>query len=292
MISAESPSYIATQLKRNLSPLRYPGGKRSFVPYLQSLIEANNLTECHYLEPYAGGGGAALELLRSGTVQSIHLNDKDPAIYWFWRAALTENARFIERILNTAVTIPEWLRQREILRTAKRGFDLGFAAFFMNRTCVSGIIKNCGGPIGGLQQNGTYKIDCRYYPKTLAEKILFLGRNKEKIKITNFDALTLLKRHHKLPSPTLTYLDPPYYHKAAKLYLNAYQHENHRQLRDFLLGNFDNEYWILSYDLCPEILQLYRHCGHRSVQTHHAAANKGRKLEFITISSKMGFPRE
>jgi DNA adenine methylase len=283
--------HVALQLRKHVSPLRYPGGKRSFAPYLSSVIAVNGLTGCHYLEPYAGGAGAALELLRIGAVSSITLNDKDPAVYWFWKAALTEGLRFIEQIQNVKITIKEWHRQRDILRSRVRGFDLGFAAFFLNRTCVSGVIKRCGGPIGGYDQSGKYLMDCRFHRTALTAKVKFLHENRGRITARNLDAVTFLKKYASEKTGCLTYLDPPYYHKASELYLNAYTHDDHEGLRDFLLDEFHNHFWILSYDYCPEILNLYRHHQHSTIHTHHALANKGRRREFITMADQMKFPK-
>ena len=48
-------------------------------------------------------------------------------------------------------------------------FELGFATFYMNRTNRSGIIK--GGVIGGLQQNGNWKLDARFNKDNLIKRI-------------------------------------------------------------------------------------------------------------------------
>ena len=45
------------------TPLRYPGGKAKFAPYIKAILEANDLVDGHYAEPYAGGAGVALELI-------------------------------------------------------------------------------------------------------------------------------------------------------------------------------------------------------------------------------------
>lgn len=282
-------SVIQGQLKRNLSPLRYPGGKRNFVPLLTKIIEANNLQGINYIEPYAGGAGAALELLKSEVVSSIHLNDKDRAIYWIWKAALEHTDKFIEKIFSIELSVTEWQAQRSALFSNKSGFDLGFAAFYLNRTSVSGVIKRSG-PIGGYNQTGNYLINCRFNRDVLAAKIAYIGANKRKIKITNQDSIKLLTKNINDKHSTLTYLDPPYYHKASELYLNAYQHSDHQQLRDFLFDEYNDHFWILSYDLCPEILKLYEHHKMLDVRTHHSLANKGNKNEYITVSDKMDFP--
>ncbi|UOZ07902.1 DNA adenine methylase [Amycolatopsis sp. WQ 127309] len=73
-----------SQLRRvTISPLRYPGGKGSLFSSLKDFIRCNNLTQGTYVEPYAGGAGAALALLVTGQVQRIVINDLDPAVFSF-----------------------------------------------------------------------------------------------------------------------------------------------------------------------------------------------------------------
>ena len=52
------------------TPLRYPGGKAKFAPFVKDLMEVNNLSG-DYLEPFAGGAGVALDLLYSGYCKNI-----------------------------------------------------------------------------------------------------------------------------------------------------------------------------------------------------------------------------
>ena len=54
------------------TPLRYPGGKGKLSYYVKSIIESNNLLDGHYVEPFAGGAGVALELLFHEYVNQIH----------------------------------------------------------------------------------------------------------------------------------------------------------------------------------------------------------------------------
>lgn len=63
-----------------ISPLRYPGGKGSLYTRLRAIVRMNDLISGTYIEPYAGGAGAALALLITGQVQRIVINDLDPAI--------------------------------------------------------------------------------------------------------------------------------------------------------------------------------------------------------------------
>ena len=72
----------------NNSPLRYPGGKSRVSKFIEKLIEENGLEKGTYVEPFAGGAGVALNLLFSGVVDKVFINDKDKSIYAFWYSIL------------------------------------------------------------------------------------------------------------------------------------------------------------------------------------------------------------
>src|SRR6266446_4058558 len=131
--------------KFHYSPLRYPGGKTFLLPFFERIIQRNHLHGITYIEPFAGGAGAAIALLFLEKVDHIVINDLDKAIYSFWQSAVFNSAKFIERINSAPVTVKEWRRQKAIYLNPRSSlFDLGFATFFLNRTNVSGILD--GGP--------------------------------------------------------------------------------------------------------------------------------------------------
>src|SRR3989338_7454662 len=122
--------YVSRSAMRPASPLRYPGGKGSLSVFLADLLELNNLTGCAYYEPYAGGAGAALNLLSQGAVSRVHINDADPRVAALWWAMLDDNDRFVDSIYAAPLDIDEWRRQQAICAAADSGdsFALGFAA--------------------------------------------------------------------------------------------------------------------------------------------------------------------
>lgn len=112
------------------TPLRYPGGKGKFAPFVKDLMETNNLNG-DYLEPYAGGAAVALDLLYSGYCKNIHINDLDLAIFNFWHSITTRTDDFLKLIFDTDVNIEEWYKQKDILSKPEEydQLDHGFAAF-------------------------------------------------------------------------------------------------------------------------------------------------------------------
>jgi DNA adenine methylase len=241
---------------KNISPLRYPGGKKKLTNFLAAVISLNNITQGKYIEPFAGGAGAALTLLLMEYVHNIVINDADYNIFCFWQAVINKPETFIKRIKSVKVNLSTWQRQKMILENTQKydPFDIGFATFFLNRCNRSGILN--AGPIGGLQQSGTWKIDARYCKKELIERIEKISYYRDRIKVYNLDAIDFIKLFFKTKK-CLFYLDPPYYVGGRRLYLNYYNHDDHVTLSKYIQNEVISP-WVLSYDNVPEIAKLYQ----------------------------------
>lgn len=241
------------------TPLRYPGGKARFAPFIASTMQANGLAGGHYFEPYAGGAGVALELLFHGHASHVHINDFDAAVFDFW-VSVTKNPEEMLRLLSdTPVTMEQWLHWREVLRgnIAVGQVERGFATLFMNRTNRSGVLK--GGVIGGLKQDGAYKLDARLKKEVLIKRIAKIAEHAAHISVYNQDALQLLTCCKDfLPVNSLVYLDPPYYVKGQGLYRNFYSHHDHVAIARLLQAESFGRPWVVSYDNVAEIQQMYK----------------------------------
>jgi DNA adenine methylase len=270
--------------RRYYSPLRYPGGKTILFPFFVKKIEESGLRDVTYVEAFAGGAGAALALLFNEVVDHIVINDLDKAIYAFWRSAIFESERFIEKIERTSVTVKEWRKQKAIYenKRAKR-FDRGFATFFLNRTNRSGILN--GGPIGGLDQTGKWKIDARYNKKALIQRIRDIAEYKSRITVTNEDGVDLVSRYLRKKN-VFVYLDPPYYDKAADLYLNIFQEKDHARLAKKLNAHA-NAIWLLTYDDKPEVRELYTDRTVVDFSLNYNAYEQRRGRELMILSDRL-----
>lgn len=240
------------------SPLRYPGGKGRMGPWLATLMQANGLKGGCYVEPYAGGAGAALFLLLQGYAQRIVINDADPAIYAFWDAAVNHTEALIDKILKCPPSLEARATAKRILEQTQdhSRIDVAFAAFLLNRTNRSGILN--GGVIGGLAQNGAYKIDARYRASNLIARIRAIGAQRDKIRVYGLDALEFFRTiGAKLPrKKVLIYLDPPYYIKGSQLYRNCYRHDDHVAVGK-LVKTFSRPV-LVTYDDTPAIRRIYK----------------------------------
>jgi len=277
-----------------VSPLRYPGGKASLTEFLTDTIDLNDLRGCVYFEPYAGGAGAALGLLKREVVSKIFLNDADKRIYAFWRSVLHSGDRFVERIHTVPLTIEEWHRQHAICTNpgSHPEFDVGFAAFYMNRCNRSGVLTGSG-PIGGYQQSGKWRLDARFKRDALAERILALVRLQQYIQVSSYDAITFLKSM--LPrgrgrERAFVYLDPPYVTNGHRLYLNAYETDDHARLAHYL-GKQTTLPWIMSYDDSDLIRELYAEYRIGIMPIHYTLQEKRSAQELIIAPKHLGVPQ-
>jgi len=273
---------------RLFTPLRYPGGKARFAPYVADVMRNNKLDGGHYLEPYAGGAGVALDLLYSGIASEVHINDADPAIRDFWLAATKHTSQLIRMVETEPVTIEAWRHWRAIMNHQIEADELkrGFATLFLNRTNRSGILN--GGVIGGKEQAGEYKIDARFIRKNLVQRLEKIGQHAERIHVYGEDALGLLNRCADfLPKHSLIYLDPPYYVKGQRLYRNFYGHNDHLEIANLLQANKFPRKWIVSYDDAPEIRKMYHKSEFRSYLLHYTARRQYKGSEVMIFSQEI-----
>lgn len=247
------------------TPLRYPGGKSVMTKFLENFITANNMTNVCYAEPFAGGSGAALNLLTNRSVSRILINDASIPLYSFWESIVNHSDEFLLLFDNTPINIEEWERQRNIFfnHGAEFSVELGFATFYLNRCNRSGILK--AGAIGGnsaeKQERAKYKIDARFNKESLRPKLEAIINLRDSITISNLDAIDFLEQCQNLNDEVkenlLIYLDPPYYVHGSELYMNSYIHDDHQALADKLRATNILK-WILSYDNVDEIKNIYQ----------------------------------
>jgi DNA adenine methylase len=273
------------------TPLRYPGGKARFSPLIANVIADNNLTGGHYLEPYAGGAGVALTLLIDGIVEHVHINDADPAIADFWRAATQQSDKLVSMVASEPIDMDAWHHWRGVMLGTVEGSALerGFATLFMNRTNRSGILK--GGVIGGKAQVGDYKINARFMREELCLRLERIGTHADAIHVYEEDAHELLLRCHQfLPAKSLVYLDPPYYVKGAGLYRNFYKHEDHVRIAKLLGSDRFRRPWVVSYDNADEIKEMYAYATPYAYGLNYTAQRRYTGSEVMFFSNRIDVP--
>jgi DNA adenine methylase len=277
------------------TPFRYPGGKSKIAPMVRKTIKANNIKNVIFCEPFAGGAGVSIDLLMNGFVDEIILNDYDIAIYSVWQSIFYDTERLLSAIENVTIDINEWKKQKAIYSSLKNSseysFELAFATFFLNRTNVSGVIT--GGPIGGIDQMGKYKLDCRFNKKSLMDKISAIASKRDKITLYHMDASEFISSvlTKMDPSRLFVMFDPPYYKQGASLYKNAFQKEDHVRL-SHSIRMMDSFFWILTYDDEPIIREIYSDFPQETFELQYSVRNKRVETELLIHGPKVVFKKE
>ena len=257
------------------TPLRYPGGKSALAEFVWHTIELNGFTEISYCEPFAGGAGVAMNLLLQGKVKSVILNDLDTGIYSIWYAIFNDTEWLIEAINNTEITLAVREQQKKVYNELKNfdaySHDLAFATFFLNRVNYSGILT--GGPIGGKEQKGKYKLDCRFNKESLIGKIKEIAKYRDNVQLFHMDAVELLKNQ----SNIFVFADPPYWQAGDMLYEASVEHS---KLAKVLCESKDI-HWIATYDNNINVANVYEEYGAHSklFELQYSASRKRKELE-------------
>ena len=272
------------------SPLRYPGGKGKLASFMEYMIDQLGQRGGTYIEPFAGGAGIAMELILRNVISRIVINDYDKAVWSFWKAILTETDRFVEEIRTVPLTVDEWQKQHEILVTKndKYSFELGFAAFYLNRTNRSGIIK--GGVIGGQEQAKDWKMDVRFKREELVTRIQRIAARKKDIKLYNKDVNSFIKNYVPLyEENALIYFDPPYFRKGQQLYMNFFNYKDHVRIEQEIREHVNCD-WIITYDYEPQIEEIYHNYNLRLYDLNYSVSTKRKANELMIFKDGIIIP--
>lgn len=273
------------------SPLRYPGGKGKLAGFLAELVQQNRLVDGTYVEPYAGGAAIAWELLLTGLVRRVEINDISKPIFAFWSSVLNHPEELCRLVRDCNVDLATWDRCKAIFQHAQHEDELavGFAVFFLNRTNRSGILN--GGIIGGRQQTGAWKIDARFNREELIRRIDRIAGLRSRIRLTNLDAAKFLAERSPSWGPkTLVYLDPPYFVKGGQLYYDSYGPKDHELVAEAVRCHLQRVSWIVSYDDVAPIRGLYGNESALHYTIGYSARHRGQGAEAMFFSPGLVVP--
>jgi DNA adenine methylase len=232
-----------------------------------------------------------MELLLNRKVAHVYLNDSSVHVYAIWKSIVSDPDDFCKRIALASLSIDEWRTHREIVRHPEDHTidDLGFSTFYLNRCNRSGILT--AGAIGGLSQEGKWRIDARFPRNELINRIEAIALQKNQITVTNLDAeIFMLEQVNSLPAKTLVYCDPPYYERADRLYLNTYSHNDHARLAQIVQKKLKRP-WLVSYDYHPSIIEMYDGRQKFDYSLHYSATRSYSGREVFIFSDALKIPQ-
>jgi DNA adenine methylase len=244
------------------SPLRYPGGKTRAVKILQTYLNEHYSTRTTLLSPFFGGGSFELSCAARG--YSVYGNDLFLPLYTFWMVAKSNPTALQESVTATLPVSKEaFLERRRNIVSLSKPLEIATSYFIVNRCSFSGATF-CGG-----------------YSAEAAEKrlnaaaIRRLGEvNLENVTFSNLDANDFLLEHPEGEN-TVVYADPPYFIESYIYGKDGDMHENfdHEKFAKTIQTRND---WMVSYNDCPYIRELYSGCRIYSVSWSYGMDN-GRK---------------
>lgn len=266
------------------SPFRYPGGKTWLVPHLRKWLKSLPKTPSRFVEPYAGGAIASLTAGFERLAKNVVFAEMDEGVASVWRVVLNGQARWLaEQIKSFELTLENVRRVLDAPGKSLR--DEAFKTVLRNRVQRGGILAKGAGLVKtGETGRG---LNARWYPETLARRIVEINEVKDRFSFVHGDGLALV-REHLNDKDTVFYIDPPYMVAARRLYTHwQVDHREVFQLMNQVKGDF-----LMSYDNTPEIQALAEEFGFQTRQvamknTHHAKMTElliGRNLKFLDTS--------
>jgi DNA adenine methylase len=217
------------------SPLRYPGGKTRGVEFITGFFP-NNLDKL--LSPFFGGGSIELYVAAKGT--KVYGYDVFTPLVEFWQCLIAQPhklAREVEK--NFPLSKERFYELQKTQTHFKNKLQRAAIYYVLNRSSFSGATLS-----GGMSPGHP-----RFTETSIERLKQFYNPN---IEIKKADFKESLENH----PHTFAYLDPPYLIESS-LYGkkgNAHKGFDHEGLA-YLLKK--REHWILSYNDCEEIRELY-----------------------------------
>lgn len=243
------------------SPIRYPGGKGKALKEILRHIPAN-IGEV--MSPFLGGASVEIALAQLG-VRVYGYDLFDPLIC-FWKTALRRPDALSDKA--SRFLPPTKTKVMKLRKTMfKTNLDKACAFFVLNRTTY-----------GGSTYSGGYTGD--RLTKSSLDKLRSFRCHR--LRVDKGDFRNTIPNH---PDAFL-YLDPPYYNQPNPLYgKNGDAHKDfpHDVLAKILRRRSSG--WLLSYDDCPEIRDLYKGCRFIRPQEWQYSLNakQGRNFRDILI---------
>lgn len=195
---------------KNISPLRYPGGKSRACKIIDIIINDHfNINDFDtIISPFFGGGSVEFYLQNKYNLCLI-VNDKFIPLYQFWnQVKLNKNLLCQELRKFKSISKEEFMNYRDTIMTTTDPLQQSVQYFIINRCSFNGSTLS-----GGFSQEASNK---RFTPSSIyrIESLDFTI-----IEIYNYDFSIFIPEF--INDNTLMFLDPPYYlEKKSKLYGN------------------------------------------------------------------------
>lgn len=267
------------------SPFRYPGGKTWLVPIVVQWLIHQSKPPVEFIEPFAGGAIIGLTVAFEKLAQHVTLVELDKQVAAVWEAIIYGDYKWLaDRVGNfdlTSENLENVLSEKE-----ESVEEHAFHTILRNRINRGGILA----PGAGRVKNGENGkgIASRWYPETLKNRILNIGRIRDRITFIQGDGLQILEQHTNR-TDTFYFIDPPYTAAGKKAGARLYTHHQIDHEKLFAIAKSLKGDFLMTYDNTLEIKQLADRHGLSTElvamkNTHHVQMTElliGHNLQWI-----------
>jgi DNA adenine methylase len=258
-------------LIKNVSPLRYPGGKTRALKILMTYINNRYPNKKTILSPFLGGGSLELSLQSNG--YTIFANDLFYPLYIFWKI-MKENPEELTKRIRTYLPVSKenFYEFRKKIEHEKDEMNIAVYYFIINRCSFNGSTF-----CGGFSDEASKK----RLTESSIQRIQKVDMNNMNIHHSDYkDFLNIYIQNN----DTIVYADPPYY---ISNYLYGRDGDLHCSFDHEELSNIikQRKDWLLCYNDCPYIRELYKDCDIVEVCWSYCM-NKTKKSSEILIFPK------
>jgi DNA adenine methylase len=208
------------------------------------------------VEPFSGGGAFTLGVLGD---QRGWLNDLDHDLYCLWRAVVWYPEALCDAVRAAKVEASDFYRLQEKLLTSRPRVERRDAVvrravdkLIVHKISFSNMGEMSGSPVGGRNQTGKWKFDCRWKPDLICKRIMAASELLSNTSVTNWNYIKVLEYAQ---ARDFYFVDPPYVDAGTKCYKHSFTLNDHAQLAERMQRLKCD--WAITYDYHPRILELY-----------------------------------
>jgi DNA adenine methylase len=237
----------------------YPGGKFAILDHVRpSLVLADSRKR--YVEPFFGGGSVGLNEMLHRRMDQYWINDIDVGVYCIWKAVKEWPQQLKELVRSYQPHQDHFPKLKQVLEIAPRGISdpqsvvrVGFVKLAIHKTTFNSLGARASQALGGAVQRKN-KVGRFWKVDEICGKVDDLHEVLKSCdaRITNLDWYDVLADDS---VPSFVYLDPPYVEQGPDMYRHQFAASEHLRLASALRAT--RHLWLMSYDDCPQIRQLY-----------------------------------